>query len=88
MLIKNSGQASVFDQMIFEKLISKDHILVKIDSIVNFSFVYEKVQDTYSHLGRGSKDPEEFHYRNSKIGTISCILRHVTALNQYLSVSI
>ena len=32
-------------------------LLVKIDSIINFSFVYEKVQDTYSHLGRGSKDP-------------------------------
>lgn len=43
--------------MIFEKLIPKDHLLVKIDSIVDFSFVYDKFQDKYSSLGRGYKDP-------------------------------
>lgn len=57
MLKKNSGQISVFDQMIFDRLIPKDHLLVKIDSLIDFSFVYEKVQGQYSHLGRGSKDP-------------------------------
>lgn len=57
MLSKNSGQIDVFDHVIFEQLIPKDHLLVKIDSIVDFSFVYDKVQDKYSNLGRGSKDP-------------------------------
>lgn len=47
----------VFDNIIFEKLIPKDHLLVKIDSVVDFSFVYDKLKDHYSLIGRGSKDP-------------------------------
>ncbi|MEA4849692.1 MAG: IS1182 family transposase [Clostridiaceae bacterium] len=31
--------------------------MVKIDSIIDFSFVYEKVKDKYSSVGRGSEDP-------------------------------
>ena len=57
MMKKNNGQIDVFDHMIFDKLIPKDHLLIKIDSILDFSFVYDKVKDTYSKLGRGSKDP-------------------------------
>ncbi|SNS43330.1 Transposase domain [Anaerovirgula multivorans] len=57
MMGKNNGQIDVFDHMIFEKLIPKNHLLVKIDSIIDFSFVYEQVQEKYSHLGRDSKDP-------------------------------
>jgi transposase len=57
MLKKKSGQVDIFNHMIFEKLIPKDHLLVKIDSIIDFSFVYEKVKDKYSPVGRGSEDP-------------------------------
>lgn len=57
MLGKNIGQINIFNSMIFERLVSKDHLLVKIDSIIDFSFVYEKVKDTYSSIDRGSKDP-------------------------------
>lgn len=57
MLKRNNGQLGSIDQMIFDKLIPKNHLLVKINAIVDFSFVYDKVQDKYSHLGRGSKDP-------------------------------
>lgn len=57
MLKKNDGQIDIFNHMIFEKLIPKNHLLVKIDSIIDFSFVYEKIKDKYSHVGRGSKDP-------------------------------
>lgn len=57
MLKKNNGQIDIFNHMIFEKLIPKNHLLVKIDSIIDFSFVYEKVKDKYSNVGRGSKDP-------------------------------
>ena len=39
--------------MIFEKLILKNHLLVKIDSVIDFSFVYEKTKDRYSDVGRG-----------------------------------
>ena len=57
MLKKKSGQIDIFNHMIFEKLIPKNHLLVKIDSTIDFSFVYEKVKDKYSNVGRGSKDP-------------------------------
>jgi transposase len=43
--------------MIFERLIPKDHLLVKIDSLIDFSFVYEIVKDNYSDIGRKSEDP-------------------------------
>ena len=42
---------------LFEKLIPKDHLLVKIDSYVDFSYIYESLEDKYSAIGRGSKDP-------------------------------
>jgi len=57
MLNKNSRQIDVFDNIIFEKLIPKDHLLVQVDSVVDFSFVYDKLKDNYSKIGRGSKDP-------------------------------
>lgn len=57
MLGKNSGQIDVFNHMIFERLIPKDHLLVKIDSIIDFSFVYGIVEDKYSDIGRKSEDP-------------------------------
>jgi len=57
MLKKNSGQVDIFNQMIFEGLVPKNHLLVKIDSIIDFSFIYEKVKDRYSPVGRGSEDP-------------------------------
>lgn len=57
MLKKKSGQVDMFNHMIFERLIPKDHLLVKIDSIIDFSFVYDQVKDRYSPIGRGSEDP-------------------------------
>ena len=57
MLSKNNPQIDMFSNMIFERLIPKDHLLVKIDSIIDFSFVYEMVKDKYSSVGRASKDP-------------------------------
>ncbi len=56
MLNKNSRQIDVFDNIIFEKLIPKDHLLVQTDSIVDF-LVYDKLKYNYSNIGRGSKDP-------------------------------
>lgn len=57
MMGKNSGQIDFFNNMIFERLIPKDHLLLKIDSIIDFSFVYDMVKDRYSDIGRHSKDP-------------------------------
>lgn len=45
MLSKNSEQIGIMDQTIFDKLIPKNHLLVKIDFIIEVSFVYDKVKD-------------------------------------------
>lgn len=57
MLGKSNGQVDIFNHMIFERLVPKDHLLVKIDSIIDFSFVYEMIKDKYSDVGRASEDP-------------------------------
>lgn len=36
MMKKNDNQINVLDYMIFEKLIPKDHLLVKVDSLMFF----------------------------------------------------
>jgi len=59
MLKKQSGQIDIFNEMIFQKLIPKDHLLVKIDEFVDFSFVYDITEKFYSKIGRGSIDPIE-----------------------------
>jgi len=95
MLGKNSGQIDVIDHMIFEKLIPKDHILVKIDKIVDFSFVYGKIKDKYSAIGRGSKDPImmlkilllEYLYRLSDVEVVNPIKTDV-AFRWFLGLSI
>lgn len=54
---KNKAQFDLFDEVIFNKLIPKNHLLVEIDSVTDFSFVYEHLKDHYSAVGRESKDP-------------------------------
>lgn len=58
MLGKKSGQIDIFNSMIYEKLIPKDHLLILVDEAINFSFIYEIVKDKYSDIGRKSSDPE------------------------------
>ena len=57
MLGRHDGQIDIFNSMIYEQLIPKDHLLIKIDEIVDFSHIYDVVKDSYSHIGRKSKDP-------------------------------
>jgi transposase len=95
MLIKNSEQIDVFNHMIFERLIPKDHLLVKIDSTVDFSFVYDKIKDKYSKIGRGSKDPImmlkilllEYLYRLSDVEVVKRIKTDI-AFRWFLKLSI
>lgn len=57
MLKRHDGQIDIFNSMIFERLIPKDHLLIKIDAFVDFSNVYDIVKESYSEIGRGSWDP-------------------------------
>lgn len=52
MLGKQGEQIDVFSVMIFERLIPKDHLLVKMDEIMDFSFVYKITKEYYSEVGR------------------------------------
>lgn len=54
---RSSGQVDIFNNMIFEKLVPKNHLLVKIDSIIDFSIIYDTVKDKYSSMGGESKNP-------------------------------
>ena len=82
MMGRNCGQIDLFDSMIFERLIPKNHLLIKIDFIIDFSFVYDLIKDKYSHTtGRQSKDPVmmlkicllEYLYNLSDIEVVSRI---------------
>lgn len=57
MLGRQNGQISIFDHMIYEKVIPKNHLLIRISEIFTFNFVYELLNDKYSDIGRNSIDP-------------------------------
>ncbi len=57
MLGKNDRQLDFFDNILYEQLIPKDHLLIKIDEAFDFDFLYDKLIDHYSSVGRASKDP-------------------------------
>jgi transposase len=57
MLGKHNGQISIFDHMIYEKVIPENHILKKIDEVFDFTFIYNLIEENYSPIGRVSIDP-------------------------------
>lgn len=58
MLSQNSGKQLSFYYTLYDR-IPKDHLLKKIDAVVDFSFINELLVDSYSRtLGRPAKEPE------------------------------
>lgn len=58
MLTKNDGYQSRIETVMIENLVSEDHLLRKIDKYIDFSFIYELVEDKYClDNGRPSIDP-------------------------------
>ena len=58
MLSKNPPSAPQVQIVSLEELVPKDHILRKIDAVIDFDFIYDLVQDKYSpDKGRPSIDP-------------------------------
>ncbi|HAA9829331.1 TPA_asm: IS5/IS1182 family transposase, partial [Listeria monocytogenes] len=58
MLSKHQQQAR--NQLIaisLDDLVPEDHLVRKIDKVINFDFIYPLVEHTYSHTGRPSVDP-------------------------------
>jgi transposase len=59
MLKPRSPQASFYGSYLYDKIVPVDHLLRKINQVVNFSFVNELVKDRYTpDFGRPAEDPE------------------------------
>jgi transposase len=59
MLKHRSPQASFYGSYLYDRIIPQDHLLRKINQVVDFSFVRELVIDRYDpDFGRPAEDPE------------------------------
>jgi len=59
MLKKRVPQDSFFGSWIYDRIVPKDHLLRKINAVVDLSFVNELVKDRYNpDFGRPAEDPE------------------------------
>lgn len=57
MLGKDEEKQSLFMFVNLDEFVPQDHLLRTIKRIIDFSFIYEKVKDLYSPIGRRSVDP-------------------------------
>lgn len=57
MKIRNTNQRDNTKNITLDSLVPKDHIIRKIDSALDLSFIYEKVKFLYSNTGTNSIDP-------------------------------
>ena len=53
----NRTQKSFFDSQIYDRLIPRDHILVRLNDTIDFSFVEEECRQYYSLMGRRGENP-------------------------------
>lgn len=59
MLKPKSPQSSFYGSYLYDRIVLADHLLRKIDQVVDFSFVRELVKDRYTpDFGRPAEDPE------------------------------
>jgi transposase len=59
MLRPKPPQNSFYGSYLYDKIVPADHLLRKINQVVDFSFVHELVKDRYtSDFGRPAEDPE------------------------------
>jgi transposase len=59
MLKPKSPQESFFGSYLYDRIVPGDHLLRKINQVVDFSFVREILEDSYNaEIGRPAEDPE------------------------------
>jgi transposase len=59
LLKPKSHQSSFLGSWIYDRIVPQDHLLRKINQVVDFSFVNELVKDRYTpDFGRPAEDPE------------------------------
>ena len=57
MIKRHQNREMKLSMVYLDDLVPNDHILRKIDKVINFVFVYDYVEDLYSNTGRPSIDP-------------------------------
>lgn len=57
MITKTKAKQNEVSVVILEELVPEDHLLRKIDRVLDFSFIYAYVEDQYGKTGRPSIDP-------------------------------
>ena len=59
MLKSKSAQESFYGSYLYDKIVPSDHLLRKINQVVDFSFVNDMVKERYTpDFGRPAEDPE------------------------------
>jgi len=59
MLRPKSPQSSFYGSYLYDRIVPQDHLLRKINAVVDFSFVHDLVKDRYTpDFGRPAEDPE------------------------------
>lgn len=57
MMKKNNPQIDFLTYEVNKRLIPKDHFLIKVSEVIDFSYLYDFFEPKYDDEGRGSKDP-------------------------------
>ncbi|MFC0475561.1 IS1182 family transposase [Robertmurraya beringensis] len=58
MMTKNQfNEREQFEMLAIDQLVPQDHLVRKLESAIDFSFIYPLVKDLYSEVGRPSIDP-------------------------------
>jgi transposase len=58
MLLKNNPiQRDQLEMVALDQLVPQEHLIRKMESALDFSFIYDLVKDVYSEVGRPSIDP-------------------------------
>ncbi|MFE8703616.1 transposase, partial [Cytobacillus sp. FJAT-54145] len=58
MMTKNqSNEREQLEMLTIDQLVPDDHLARKLESAIDFSFIYPMVENLYSGLGRPSIDP-------------------------------
>jgi len=68
---KGKQTTFIYGPEIYEKLVSRDHLLYKINESVDFSFINEKCRDLYSeNMGRPVTNTPEIMFRSAIVQTL------------------
>lgn len=55
--IRNENYRNEESKIVLDELVPKNHLVRKIENAIDFSFIYDKVKDLYSPIGKPSIDP-------------------------------